>query len=124
MVTERPPAPGGGVVLPSAVAMVVMLGRPCGPKGRRSAAGGEFSFGLDARIEFGEVLLARVLHQVDLAAGPRRQLHSRGQAYPVDALGAVGDQRGAVVDVIGEVGQPCDVLLAPDGLVLLDLGGV
>ena len=46
------------------------------------------------------------------------------EADAVDALGAVRDQRDAVVDVGGEVGQDVDVLLAPGRLVLLLLHGV
>src|SRR5699024_5749093 len=89
-----------------------------------SGAGGELPLGLDALVELGEVLLGRVVDQVDLTAGPGRELHARGQAHAVDALGAISDQFGAVVDVGGEVGQDIDVLLAPDRLVGLLLGGV
>src|SRR5699024_5179750 len=81
------------------------------PRRGRSGAGGELALGLDALVELGEVLLGRVVDQIDLATGPGRQLHAGGQAHAVDALGAVGDQRGAVVDVRGEVGQDVDVLL-------------
>src|SRR5690606_13352975 len=95
-----------------------------GPQSERSGAGGELPLLLDALVELGEVLLGRVVHEVDLAAGPRRQLHAGGQADAIDSLGAVGDQRGAVVDVRREVGEDVDVLLAPGRLVGLLLDGV
>src|SRR5699024_8857694 len=98
--------------------------RRCRLPGGRSGAGGELALGLDARVELGEVLLGRVVDQIELASGPGGQVHAGGQAHAVDALGAVGDQRRAVVDVRGEVRQDVEVLLAPDRLVLLLLDGV